>query len=531
MVNRRIISLIAIGISITMAFIITIYNNKKIDMKSIDSYSKPVVSCSDIENDPLANLNEDFTLKSEFSSHLPVVIIDTKGKTPPISTVFNEETMLFEPIKGIEPYVDGTIRVLDSGQRNKIIDKPVSESKIKIKRRGNTSMKYAKPQYLVKLITEKGEDNEVSLLGMGADNEWVMNGTMTDKTMMRNYLCYRVAAKYLPYTPDTKYCEVIIKENDKYTYQGVYLLGESIKQGKDRVDIAKYKEKASYNSYIVRRDRYDEESIMLDTYATSKKLSGGYLGLRYPSKYNITPEMTSYIENDISKVEKILYSDSYSEFSTYTKYIDVDSFIDYFLINEFFGNYDAGNNSTYMYKDIGGKLSMGPVWDYDGAIDNYTEEPMKADVMSFQTAPWFDRLVTDKSFVLKLQKRYAKLRREYLSEENVMKTIEDIKAYLGPAQKREWVRWNELRKKQSSYELKSYEDEDGQSIYRELPNYDGEIYKLKTILRKHGNVIQKRLEILEGATKWDTDWHSRKDIILLLVIVTFCIPIAYVSKR
>ncbi len=203
----------------------------------------------------------------------------------------------------------------------------------------------------------------------------------------------------------------MIKEKDAYTYQGVYLIGESVKQGLDRVDISKYKATENYNSYMVRRDRYDEESIMLKTYATQNKLSTGYLGLRYPSKIYVTPKMIDYIEKDISKIEKILYSDNSSEFSTYPDYINVDSFIDYFIINEYFGNYDAGNNSTYMYKELGGKLSIGPVWDFDGAVDNFTEKPMNVKAMAFQTAPWFDRLTKDKSFVLKLQKRYAQLRR------------------------------------------------------------------------------------------------------------------------
>ncbi len=127
---------------------------------------------------------------------MPIVIIDTESVEPPVNTKYNEETLLYEPIKGIEPFVDGTIEVLDNSKRNQLTDMPTSKSKIKIKRRGNTSMKYAKPQYLVKLITETGQDNELSLLGMGTDNEWIINGTMTDKSMMRNYLAYRTASKF-----------------------------------------------------------------------------------------------------------------------------------------------------------------------------------------------------------------------------------------------------------------------------------------------------------------------------------------------
>ena len=67
----------------------------------------------------------------------------------------------------------------------------------------------------------------------------------------------------------------------------------------------------------------------------------------------------------------MLYSQDEALFKTYDRYIDVDSFVDYFLLNEFFGNYDAGNHSTYMYKESGGKLHIGPVWDFDQAMNNY----------------------------------------------------------------------------------------------------------------------------------------------------------------
>ena len=87
----------------------------------------------------------------------------------------------------------------------------------------------------------------------------------------------------------------MIKEKDTYTYQGVYLLSESIKQGPNRINVSKYKASKSYNSYMVRRDRYDQEYNMHNTYATENGLSTGYLGLRYPSKYRVTKEIERHI--------------------------------------------------------------------------------------------------------------------------------------------------------------------------------------------------------------------------------------------
>lgn len=530
MANKRVASLIAIAISLLIVFVATIYFNKRNSVNKINAYSVPLVSSLNDKN-PLASLNDDFTLKNDFTTHLPIVIIDTKGIEPPITSIFDKEKQIYVPIKEKEPFVDGKIKIIDNGKNNQLKDTPITESDIRIKRRGNTSMMYAKPQYLVKLVTQTGQDNDVSLLNLGIDNEWILNGTMTDKSMMRNYLSYKTASQFLKYTPNTRYCEVVIKDGEKYNYQGVYLLEESIKQGVDRVNISEYKPTQYFNSYMVRRDRYDEEGIMLDTYATKNNLSGGYLGLRYPSKYSVKPQTIEYIENDISKIEKVLYSKNFSEFSTYPEYIDVDSFIDYYLLNEFFGNYDAGNNSTYMYKDLGGKLCIGPVWDFDGAFDNYTEKPMDYSALAFHTAPWFDMLIKDKTFIEKLEKRYYKLRKSYLSEENIINMVDEVCRFIEPARQREWTRWNDIRKEQSIYNLKPYRDNQDDKIYREVLEYDQEIYKLKTVIRQHGDAIPIQLKQLKGSAIWQTGFKNRNDLFLLVVLAIFFIPIIKITRN
>ena len=501
-----------------------------------DSYAEELPAAP-VEENPLKGIREDFTLTEEFSTHLPIVILDMGGEEPPINTYYQKEheksaVGLYVPIEGLDPYVEGTISILENeGGMNTLKDEPVLTSQIRIKRRGNTSMYYEKAQWTVKTVTESGQDNDVDVLGMGAEHTWILNGSMYDKSMLRNYLAYSISSKILNSTPDSRYCEVVIKNRDSYTYQGVYLMLESVEQGVDRVDIAEYHSKDTFNSYLVRRDRFDVEALTLDNYGHANGYSKEYMAVIYPSKCVITQDMTDYINRDINYIEKIIYSDNPDEFITYPEVIDVDSFIDYFLVNEYFGNYDAGNNSTYFYKDMGGKLVMGPVWDFDGAMDNYMYEPLETESLAFYTKPWFDRLCKDAEFVDKLEARYVKLRQSELSNQNVVEKIDEIIAYLGGAQEREWMRWSNWYRTENKYSLQDYVAKDGTVLHRNAITYEDEIFRIKTALREHGDSIADALKHLEKDTRVTTGFEIWMGYLLLLATAVFFIPAVFVSFK
>ncbi|WP_028829191.1 CotH kinase family protein [Proteocatella sphenisci] len=540
MTKKRIAAIFASTLICIIVIGISMYTNRDQSRSLMGSYHRELPAAS-WDGDALQGIDEKFSVDKNFSTHLPLVIIDTAGMQPPIYTEKRliKGFMIYADIEGIEPYVKGSISIISGNEKNTIGDKPVSTSQMLIKRRGNSSMYYAKAQYLLKLITDKGEENKVSILNMGEDNEWILNGSMADKSMIRNYLPYKTAAQIMPYTPDNEICEVVIKNGEDYTYQGVYLIGENIKQGKDRVDIEKFKKSSRANSMLLRRDRYDENDTILDTYATKNKLSKRYesrrymgityIGLLYPGKKNVTKDMIDYATDEISTIEKILYSGDFDIYSTYDRYIDVDSFVDYFLINEFFGSYDSGNFSTYMYRDVGEKLKMGPVWDFDGALDNYIHEPLEVGVMAFHIKPLFDRLVRDEAFIEKLEYRYAQLRRGVLSDENINKSIDEIVNYIGPAQEREWARWSEEYTKDTDLSVETYYDGEGY-VYRNSLEYSGEIYNIKTNLRKHGSTIMNSLDELKGSCIWQTRWSSRADIALLLTMLITLVSVIYIKR-
>ena len=318
---------------------------------------------------------------------------------------------------------------------------------------------------------------------------------------------------------------------------------ETIDRGEDRVNIDEYDPDNTYSSYIVRRDRYSKYDIMLNTYGRENGFvegrdgqeKDGWIGLKYPSASKVTDETIKYIENDFSNIEKVIYSEDEKVFRNYKNYIDVDSFVDYFLLNEFMGNYDAGTHSTFMYKNSGDVLSIGPVWDFDQALDNNKTQESETDTLAFQTEPLFKELCQDKQFVRKLRSRYTKLRRNILSEENVYDLIDEAAAYLKSAQKREWYRWAdeytvETESHYNLYILSPYVS-DGFRLNRLNDDYGQELVVIKYYLHKHGAAIAKELEGVYNKAEIDTASSGVRPLLFLMVIALFLVPSYLIMRR
>lgn len=438
----------------------------------------------DIKTQPIEfDMKEDNTISDSFSTHLPLVVIDTNGESPKSGVAWDLEKGYFAPLD-IDPYVNGNITIIDNeGGINTIKDKPINKSDILIRQRGNTSTAFPKKQYLIKIINEDGSKNKQNILGMGEEWEWVLNISYIDKTLLRNYMALNIAGEIMPYTPDVRYCEVVMKDDDKYTYEGVYLMMESVKQGEYRVNISKYDNTFTKSSYLLRRDRFEEDAILLDNYSTQNKLPVGYLEVKYPKKDEITERTLGYITHDINRFEACIYSNDMNEFYKYRDYIDIDSFIDYFIINEFFANYDAGYHSTYIYKENGSKMSMGPVWDFDMCLDNdiKLKGTFKFNSTAMHDTPWFRQLLKDADFTKKVIDRYNDLRKGILSEANLIKYIDDTVSFLGPSIERDRLRWK-------------YEGD-----------YNTEIEEMKLVIREHGRWLDENMDSLYQFSEFNED--------------------------
>ena len=386
------------------------------------------------------NINENQNIKdyntyennlNNTSFNLPVLLIDTSGQKMSRSESITADLQIYD------------------NETNTLNDEPSITTKTNIKIRGNSSSKYPKKQFSLELINNKGEEKDISLLGMPSESEWVLNGPFLDKSLIRNYLALNTASKIMEYAPRAKFCEVIMIEDksaelSEDNYRGVYILVEKIKRDDKRVDIIETLNNIDETSFILAKDRQKEGDIPVTSYGKETYQYSYGLNVVYPKK-DLTSEKYNYIMDEINKFERILYSDKFNHPSEgYSKYIDVDTFVDYYIINEFFKNTDAGMLSTYVYKDYEDKMKAGPVWDFNESLGNSQNEDGKVyDPNGFTMIhkPWFDRLMMDINFANKVVERYKELRKTYLSDEYLIEFIDETVKLLGDSIKRNFDRW------------------------------------------------------------------------------------------
>lgn len=365
--------------------------------------------------------------------NLPVVIINTNGD-------------LIKRQEDISSYV----QVYDTKNYYNMLDgEPEFVSKINISVRGNSTSKYPKKQYSLELINNNGEEKNSKLLGMKKGSDWALNGPFSDKSLMRNYLVFKTSKNIMEYSPDVRFCEVFVVDDDSKTleekhYKGVYLMIEKIKRDKNRVDITKSQDNTVETSFIAVKDRTKKNDISLNNYGIQTYIDNYSLNIEYPKK-NLTPDKYEYINKYISGFERVLYSDKFNDtINGYAKYIDVNSFVDYYIINEFFKNTDAGLLSTYFYKDYEEKMKAGPIWDFNKSLGNHNEEigkPFDYTGFFMINRPWFDRLMEDTHFSKKVVSRYKELRKTFLSDKYLLDMIDETVMILGDATKRNFYKW------------------------------------------------------------------------------------------
>ena len=415
------------------------------------------------EYDPTTTRNDvEFT-----SSNLPIVIIQTDNKT-----LTNREK------------TGATMKVIDNGKgRNKVTD-PANgyDGKIKIKLRGNSSLFFDQKRFTFETVTAEGKANDVELLGMPADNDWVLLAPYNDVSMMRDVFAFDMWNNMGHWAPRTRYCEVVM--NGKYI--GVYTLCEKIKRGNDRIDIDKLTPKDTSalditGGYIVRVDPPDEgeKSFQSEVPGIMNSNIGGAFGgfgggmggfggfggrntvtwtIFYPKAKNLTDDQQKYISDYVNTVEKVIQSDYFADPEKgYAKYIDVESFVDYFIHTELSLNADGLKRSTYFYKEkqnadgTGGKLHAGTIWDYNLAYGNCNfananniEAWVYEGSETNPTPAMWKRLTEDPAFMAKVKARWKELRKGYLSNDNINSFIDERAALLKESQARQYTKYSDL---------------------------------------------------------------------------------------
>ena len=297
------------------------------------------------------------------SSDLPIIVINT-----------DNSYIVDEPKTG----ADMGIIYNGQGQRNHITD-PFNHynGRIGIELRGQSSQFFwDKKSYGLETRDTDGENLNVEIFGMPAENDWILYAPNTDKTMVRNTLIYQLSNEIGMYASRTQFVELVLNGD----YQGVYVWMEKIKRDKNRVNISKLTTdentgEALTGGYILRLDKYNEALDQSLFYSSFAQLDVPmHYQVVYPKQKDITDEQFDYIQDWMYTFEENLSSKNFNhpELGMHN-YIDYASFVDYLLLNELARNPDAYRISTYFYKkndENGGKLHMGPIWDFNIAMGN-----------------------------------------------------------------------------------------------------------------------------------------------------------------
>jgi len=149
-----------------------------------------------------------------------------------------------------------------------------------------------------------------------------------------------------------------------------------------------------------------------------------------------------YIRGYIDEFETVLNSGDFADPATgYAAYIDVDSFIRWFLVNEIFRNRDANMwSSCWMYKPRDGKLHMGPLWDFDIAGGNIDYDGAYGTAGWWvRDAPWFSRLFEDPVFAARVKQVWNEIHADQLPE--LFESIPAHAAVLQQSQLNNFQRW------------------------------------------------------------------------------------------
>lgn len=289
--------------------------------------------------------------------------------------------------------------------------------KILIKGRGNTTWGVPKKPYSIDLINAAGEDNPQSLLGMSADEEWVLLAFWHDRSLMRIPLAFYLGRNMdgLEYSPRLQYVEVYINKE----YRGIYCLSEKIKRGNERVDIKKLTDVADDQTeprisggYILERVPDDKlkKKIEVETQIQTGN-RGIKLVFKYPKPKNVTNKQRMWIQNYLTEFENVLYGNNFKdEKNGYRKYINEDSFIDWYILHDLSkGTDNLFHASIFMHKDRDGKLNMSAPWDFDISFGNVNNDCYYEDELWVRKTHYFHRLFEDERFVRKLIDRYDEL--------------------------------------------------------------------------------------------------------------------------
>jgi CotH kinase protein len=339
------------------------------------------------------------------SGHLPVVRIDAAR---PISD---------------EPKVAARLRM------------PGYAGRIGLELRGQSSQMFPKRSYAVELRTAGGRDRKVPLLGMPADGDWVLYAAYNDKTLIRNAIAYETARGMGRWAAETRFVELVVDGR----YDGVYVLMERPELGEARIDVPSRGITGAYLLEFTFPYQAGRKGAHFRTPIRRRPIV-----YEDPERSDLTAREARYVRGAVGRVERTLYRGRRGAWRTV---LDPGAAVDYVLLQELFRNVDAFHGSTYLTKPAGGRLVLGPVWDFDLSTGNSTYG-LSRRTRGWWTArrDWAAPLHRDPTFRAALRARWRALRAGGLRE-RVLSAVARSAAQVRRAARGNFARWPVLHRR------------------------------------------------------------------------------------
>lgn len=373
------------------------------------------------------------------SSVSQIVAVDAQGKTrlyrldireAAIPTIYIE-TENSAPILTKTDWVKGKVSIVGGSTS---WSKPLKASGMKVRGRGNSTWGMAKKPYRFTL------DEAAPVLGLPKAKKWVLLANYSDKSLLRNFVAFSVASTLDGLEYPVHQYPVNLYLNGEY--EGIYGLGEQVETGAGRVSIEKPDDSPETSFFIevnMRIDSETEKGVLGKDFFMSP--SGLKLEYKTPDTDVVSDIQRKNIAAFIAEAEKAILAGE-----GYERYIDVDSFIDWLIMEELFKNQDSiFLSSVYLNRQKGGKLTLGPVWDFDLAAGNSDygaigQQPTKDPEGWFPLySEWFSGLYRDRVFRQAVALRWSTLRAKL--EQKTFEAIEEYTALLSEVQEDNFRRW------------------------------------------------------------------------------------------
>lgn len=345
-------------------------------------------------------LQQSGTTVNDFSSPVEYVLVNDNGERHSVTVTLTQFTGL--PVVSIntqrsvgvvnrEDWIEATVSISCCEESVQL-----PSTQVAIRGRGNTTWGYPKKPYALKF------PQRTSVLGMPKQKRWVLLANYMDRTLLRNRMAFRVAQNTsLAWTPRSEFVELFL--NGKHL--GNYLLCEQIRVDKNRVDIEELTA-ADSTADLVSGGYLLEFDVNFDEpYKFHSALFDLPVMVKSPDSDVINTAQQEYIEGYINRVEELICSDDLTTTRQYSRLIDCQSYVDWWIVHEVCRNFEPGHpKSCFMHKSRNGLLTSGPVWDFDW----HTFAPSTS--MSVKKSLWYGKLFNDPQFVALVKERWTTLK-------------------------------------------------------------------------------------------------------------------------